>query len=224
MRGSIGLMLLSLVGCAELDLREFSDSFRRKPDLSPSREPALGAAARVDQIGRTIMAANPFTGGDITFQTVGADESAIFHRDAYGLFITDTLVNQCKSDEDLAAILCSELGVMIAERRNANRMGLADSFPDVPGGAASSELGGIPADQVRLAELAMAESKMVKPRAGSDKPAVTNPEIIAKELFHTAGYEPNNYSRVEPLLKQTTRDSDTVRQLTKPSGPPRWTK
>jgi hypothetical protein len=190
----------------------------------PAREPSLAAAARVDQIGRQLAAANTFTAGDIGFQTVGADDPAVFHRDAHCVFITDSLVNRCKTDGELAAVLCTEIGRMVAEKRNAARMGVPEPIPDLPSVSNSSEAGGIPADQVRLAELGMLEKKFHRTTTGRPSADLTDPRKLAADLLKTAGYDEAELDRAEPLLKAVSADSPVVRQLAGPAAAPRWSR
>lgn len=213
------LMPLLLTGCADGEIGQF---LARKPDTPPGREAPLAAAARVDQVGRQIIAANPFAGADVSFQCVGAKEAAVFHRDAFSLFITDTLVAKCQTDGELAAVLCTELGTMAAERRNATRMTGGELNPYVPGGSSSGEAGGIPADQVRLAELGMWEQKRSRIAASVEKPS--DPQKLASEFLTSAGYKSADMDRATEILKDAVKDGPTVRQIAGPSSAPQWSR
>jgi len=222
-----GLILPALLtGCCldpgfERSVQRF---FNGGDDLPPAREPSLAAAARVDQVGRQVLAANPFAGADVSFQTVGSDELAIFHRDAHGVFITDTLVNRCKTDGELAAVLCSELGVLIAERRNAARMGVTDTVMEVPPVNNSMEAGGISADQVRLAELGMMERKYPKKATDRMNDSYADPRKLTVDLLKTAGYDEKELDRASPIIQAANRDSTVARQLAGPGTPPVWSR
>lgn len=210
-------------GCLDPDIdrsirRVFSPS-----DVPPGREAPLAAAARVDQIGRQVLAANPFAASDVSFQAVGADDPAIFHRDPHSVFITDKLVDLCKTDAELAAVLCSELGKMVAERRNAARMGLPEPIYDVPTAPNSMEANGIAADQLRLAELGMFERKFPKKNVEKIRDEVTDPRKIAVDLYKTAGYDEKDYGRADPILQAVKNDSPIVRQLSGAGQGPKWT-
>ena len=65
-------------------------------------------AERVEQLGRTIIARNTFTGIDPLFHTIGVKESVLFHRGTEELFISEGIVEKCKNDSELAAVLCAE--------------------------------------------------------------------------------------------------------------------
>src|SRR5260370_28466581 len=74
------------------------------------------SAARVDLLGRRILAANPQIGMKPQFLVIGSPEPEIFHKKTGELFITEGLVKQCKTEGELAALLSHELGKMVSER------------------------------------------------------------------------------------------------------------
>ncbi len=91
----------------------------------------LAVGERIDTLGRRIIAQNTFTGIEPTFCNIGLTESVLFHRGTDELFISDGLVAKCKTEPELAAVLCSELGQMMAEKRGARRAGAdRDTIPD----------------------------------------------------------------------------------------------
>jgi hypothetical protein len=208
------ILPLALAGCAETD-----QLLNRADKLTQGREANLAAAARVDQVGRQILAANPFT-GDVRFETVGAAEMAIFHRDRHAVIITDSLVEKCRTDGELAAVLCTELAVVVAEQRNSARMGVADPIPDMLPVPSAMEAGGITADQVRLAELAIHEQRRGK--AVKEKP--TDPKALAAEYLKSAGYEAVELKNVEPILAKAETDSPLIRQVSGAGILPNWSR
>ena len=222
MRGILLALSLGIVGCADTQFARTARSIVGKEITIPKgAEPNLGAASRVDQIGRQIAAANPFIGIEPTFQTIGSPESLLFHLDQHGMIISDSLVSSCKTDAQLAAVLCSELGKMVSEHRNAIRMGYPDPLPNisVPN---SSEMNGIPADQFRLAELAMLEKRFPKKEADRMRSLTIDPQKIATDLLKTTGFEESAMSSVEPLLKSANKDSAISRQLGGKGTKPTW--
>src|SRR5262245_4631437 len=80
-------------------------------------------ALHVSEIGQKVTAANPQIGRKVAFLTLGVSQPEIFHRvrgDNGEIYITEGLVNECKSDGELAAVLSQELGKMVSrseERR-----------------------------------------------------------------------------------------------------------
>src|SRR4051812_17171997 len=108
MRRALSAMLLILAaGCIEND-EPVSSFFRpAAPANLPPLDPAsTEAAARVDAIGRRILAANPEVGARPLFRTVGSPQPEVFHRGTTDVFVTEGLVKQCPTDGQLAAILC----------------------------------------------------------------------------------------------------------------------
>src|SRR5262249_57902882 len=72
------------------------------------------AAARVDQVGRKILEANPQAGVKPVFRTIGAPQLEVFHRGTLEVIVTEGLVQQCPDEGRLAAVLCHELGRMVS--------------------------------------------------------------------------------------------------------------
>src|SRR5713101_6941225 len=101
-----------------------STSLNPRTALSPtgpvtraSNRPAPAeSAARVDLLGRNILAANPQIGMKPQFMVIGSPQPEIFHKKTGELFITEGLVKQCKTEGELAALLSHELGKMVSER------------------------------------------------------------------------------------------------------------
>jgi hypothetical protein len=192
-------------------------------ELPKGAEPSARAAERVDQVGRTIMAANVFSGIDPSFQTIGSKERILLHRGQESIFISDSLVEECNTDAELAALLCSELGKMLAEKRNAVRMGYRDPLMDITI-TNSGESGGITADQFRLAELAMHEQQMPKRAVDRARAEITDPRRLAIEMLKTGGYDEKQYADAEQMLKGVNTNREMVRQLSGTSLMPSWTR
>jgi predicted Zn-dependent protease len=177
---------------------------------------------RVDTLGRRIVAQNTFIGIEPLFTAVGVPESVLFHRGPDQLFISEGLVNQCKSDAELAAVLCSELGQMVAEKKAVRRVGAErDSFPEIaiPGGSQVMTGGGTPIDAGRQAELAY-QQRQPKPQP------TTDPVDAAKQarlLLSTAGFDPATLDQVQPLLKQSERGAALRKQMSGSAPAPTWT-
>lgn len=85
----------------------------RKNLLSPDAE----LAGRALFVGRELVALNKNSGLDpnTTFITYPAPNIEIFHPDRSRVFVTEGLVRRC-NQEQLTAVLASELGKMAAER------------------------------------------------------------------------------------------------------------
>lgn len=95
------------------------------------------ACARVDEVSKFILKQNPFPGIEPVVQTFGVKDPILFHRGTGELFLSEGLVERCKTDEELAAVLCSEMGQMKAEKLAAKRVGL-DPEGDPPQSASDA--------------------------------------------------------------------------------------
>jgi hypothetical protein len=194
----------------------------KTPSMSKYPQASLPVAERVDSTGRKIIAQNTFTGIEPMFWAVGIPESLLFHKGSDELYISEGLVKQCKTEGELAAVLCSELGQMIAEKKAARRVGAErDTFPEIglPGGGTAMAAGGTPDDAGRAAERAYQE-KQAKLRQGGP---VEDAGKLARDLMRGAGYDPAELDRVEPLLKQSDRGKLLQKQMTGSApAPPRW--
>lgn len=185
----------------------------KAPKFSPA---SVQTARRVDELGHRIIAQNTFTGLDPLFHCVHVPESVLFHRGSAELYVSDGLVAQCKNDAELAAVLCAELGHMMAEKGHARRLGRDEStIPDValPGGGTAGF------DGTRAAELA-AQQRTARPLPAEPADATK----VAKDLLHGAGFDPAELDRVEPLLKQTDRAGALRKQMAGSAPAPTWEK
>ena len=118
MRYALLLSVIALAGCIETDDPVLTYFRRPEPlDAMPQISPAsTDVAARVDAMGRRLLAANPQIGAKPMFHTIGAPHVEVFHRGTNEVFVTEGLVKQCCTDGQLAAVLSVELGKMIRER------------------------------------------------------------------------------------------------------------
>jgi hypothetical protein len=223
----LGLALCPVVaGCAT----EGQSSLRRALGWDEPKVPKLPRgldlpahlenSSRVEELGRKIIAQNTFTGIDPLFMCPGIPETALFHRGAEELVISEGLVKRCKTEAELAAVLCSELGQMVAEKRAARRVGAdRDTFPDtgLPGGVSTA--GGTADDPARAAELAFRERR--QPRTTTTVEPVDAAKL-ARDLMKGAGFDPAELDRVAPLLKQSDRGAALKKQLGGPAPAPKW--
>lgn len=184
---------------------------------------SLEVAERVELVGRKVVAGNTFMGIEPLFSTVGVKESVLFHRGTEQLFVSEGLVEKCKSDAELAAVLCAELGQMVAEKRAAKAVGRGDvdPIPDASHGGSNTFAGGGAAfDAGRQAELAYHDR--AHPRGGNS--AAADAKDAARDLLQGAGYNALELERVEPLLKQSKRGEDIRKQMGGSAPPPEWKK
>jgi hypothetical protein len=194
----------------------------KTPSMSKYPQASLPIAERVDSLGRKIIAQNTFTGIEPMFWAVGIPESLLFHKGTDELFISEGLVKQCTTDSELAAVLCSELGQMVAEKKSARRVGAErDTIPNsaLPSGTPISTGGGTPDDPGRAAELAYQEKRS---RANTAAGQGEDAGKIARDLLRGAGFDPAELDRVEPLLKQSERGKTLQKQMTGSAPAPLW--
>jgi hypothetical protein len=148
------------------------------------------AARRAVAVGQKVLAANPQLGTRTLIFTIGGPEPEIFHTGVGQIFITEGLVRQCKTDGQLAAVLCHQLGKMAADQEMVTR---ALKTPDhgAPDDGHGS-LGGT--DELRLNDLA--RDDQAKRRAGPPP----DPAALARQYLKKAGYSDADLDAVAPLL------------------------
>lgn len=215
-------LLACLAGCfgGEFDT---GMSFKNEPVAVPEQsEASVGVAVRVDQVGRQLLAQNPFLGIEPTFHTLGRAEPEVFHRDSHGVFVTEGLVQRCASDEELAAVLASELGKMSASRRIADRMRVSEPLAVIPDAAAVSP-GGIGSDQNHLGVQAVFDQQLSRPVRDTAAPR-DEPKQIAAAILKSAGHDPKCLEDVAPILDDAARHASAARQLGVRGDNPRWSR
>ena len=212
---ALGVACFGLTGCLHNGLWDGASSRSReiKSPLTPKQIVAQQATGeRVEALGRRVIVQNTFTGIEPVFHLIGVKEPMLFHRGTEELFISDGLVAKCKTDDALVAVLCTELGRMMGEKRAGVAVGRdadpltrgpdgkADAVEDVPGAQATGTGSG-----------ARVVGKM-------DTDAAT----LAQELMRGAGYDPAALEHVEALLKETARHAAIRKQLTVSAPAPEW--
>jgi hypothetical protein len=189
------------------------------PAHSRLPKPDLAIAERVETLGRKIIAQNTFTGIEPLFHTIGVQEPVLFHEGPERLMISEGLVKQCRTDGELAAVLCSELARMMADKQSARRVGAErDSFPEIGVPTSSGLAGGSPDDPARAAERAILERQRKKETSRES----LDPNRIATDLMRGAGYDLADLDRVAPLLRQSDRGQSIKKQLGGSAPAPRW--
>ncbi len=185
---------------------------------------SIEVAERVELLGKRLIAQNTFTGIDPLFSTIGVKETVLFHCGTEQLIISEGLVEKCQSDAELAAVLCSELGQMVAEKRTAKAVG-SDISPlsDPTSGGSPLFPGGTAYDAGQQANLAFHEKKYPRGANRTDPVDATN---TARELLKGAGYNPAELDRVEPLLKQKQSERGELlrKRMAGSAPPPEWKK
>lgn len=180
---------------------------------------AQAVAARVDLLGRKLVADNPQMGLHPQFVTIGAPQAEVFHRGTSELDITEGLVKQCTTDGQLAAILCRELGKMVAERETLAapraRQAFLEPPPEVPVGNTHGSFSG---DDTMTA---LAEQAKFHPPAFREPPAPPpDPDVLARDFLTKAGFPASDLEAAAPLLKSASGNTAWEKQLA-PAGPVR---
>jgi len=180
----------------------------------------LAVAERVDNVGRKIVAQNIFIGIEPLFSTMKMKEDVLFHDGPEHLWISQGLVEKCATDAELTAVLCAELGKMIAEKRMAKAVGRnVEPIPDASFGG-NNLPGGNPFDAGRQVEVSLHEKQFPRTANNIDADA-TN---IARELLQGSGYSTGELDRVEGLLKQSKRGEQLEKQMAGSAPVSMWKK
>ncbi|MBY0526646.1 MAG: hypothetical protein K2R98_24835 [Gemmataceae bacterium] len=185
---------------------------------------ATQVAARVDTVGRNIIAANPQTGIRPLFMTIGSPQPEVFHRGTSEIGITEGLVKQCTTDAQLAAVLSYELGKMISEREALaaprTRAMLQEPPQNVPVGNDSGGFYGSSADLTRLAE----QAKFRPPASREAPPPPPDPKALARDYLTKAGFAPTELDLAEPILKAANANTAIEKQMTAQQPVRTWIK
>lgn len=225
-------ILLGLAGCLGQNeatpVVPESPFGKAQPMLAPAVQRAAHApasvesAARVDRLGRQILAANPQVGIKPLFVTIGAPQVEVFHRGTAELTVTEGLVRQCGTEGQLAAILSLELGKMVAEREalsppQARRQDRPPP-PDLRIGSSDGFSGA--ADMTHLAE----QSKYDPPRRRDSSPTTPpDPQQLAKIYLTKSGFAVTELDQAAPILGMAQSNSTFEKQLTHPEPARPWT-
>jgi hypothetical protein len=210
-----GLLLLG--GCFGEDTRSllvapspFGPQARPATPIRTAHSPAREEVAkRVALVGRKVLEANPQIAVRPVFLTLGTPQLDVFH-ESYGdslehtqITISEGLVNQCRGDGQLAAILALELGKLVSEREAMvpPKARLADHRPppDVPVGNEGHSAFG-PSDGTRYVELAKLDKQRVRPHTPALPPPA--PDVLARGYLTRAGFAGADLDDVQPLLRK----------------------
>jgi len=187
---------------------------RQRTSMSPATEEA---SLRVHNVGQKVIAANPQLKLKPIFSTVGASASGspteeIFHSGDRQIVITETLVGKCRTDGELAALLCVELAEMALDRES--KLGPAGDLdaeppPDVRIGGDAGGSFGAP-DGTRMVELARFERS--HRRSLQMRP---DPKNLARVYLTQAGFAADDVDAVAPLLKRAEANVTLEKQMAK---------
>jgi len=184
----------------------------------------VAACTWTDSVGRRILAANPELPMQIAFRAAGYPQPEIFHQGTTSIVVTQPLVDMCKSDAELAAVLCVELGRMVAEREALAPLEARKSVPKPPidGVSIRTTSGVANPDELQLRELAQYEASQRRQSAPGRLP---DPMDLARRFLRRTGYSDDDIERVKPILRAAAAGGDLERQMssttkTTPFSPP----
>ena len=206
-----GACLGGFTGCLH-DLR-FWDTKPKAPEVSLA---SIEVARRVDELVKRIVDQNTFTGIEPIVRVLGVPESVLFHRGTAEVFISEGLVKKCKTEPELAAVLCSELGKMMAQKKAGITVGRdRDSIPEIALPGIGSD-----ASRVREAELALQQKRIDEKRAQEQ----SEESQLAKQLLKGAGFNPAELDSVQGMLRQSDRGEAIKKQMAGTAPAPTWNK
>ena len=169
---------------------------------------SLEVAKRVETTGQKLLAANAHVNVRPGFRTIGAPHLEIFHVTTDEINITEGLVNQCRTDAELAGVLAYELGKIVAEREavtwSGGRVPDREPPPQVRIGNDYNSIGESP-DLTRLAELSRYEKVHGPPNGQAAQPP--DPSALAKSFLVRAGFSEHDLTQVLPILKSAGASS-----------------
>ncbi len=222
------LAVVGLGGCTQLEgLRPDSDlaqvptspfaptavhtAKRSRLNFTPA---AQDVAWQVDAVGRKLLSSNPQAGLQPLFATIGgAAEPEIFHSDLSMVYVTETLARQCHGEAELAAVLASELGKMIAQREAATARSARVAEPALPIGLPVGGQGNpLAADPTYFVEIAKYDREHPKAARAKALPP-PDPRRVARTLLEKAGYAPADLDTVAPVLAAAERHCTLERQF-----------
>jgi hypothetical protein len=227
------LPLLALGGCLPLQLIDPASEptevaqVPASPFAAPGAAPPVTRAAyhpgsadvamQVDAVGRKVVAANPQLGVKPLFALIGAPQPEVFHQGTQLVYVTEGLVKLCKTEGQLAAVLCVALGRMVSEREAlaGPQMRQPDQRPpqDVPIGNAGQFTA---PDQVHLAELARSD----RDRRPARRSLPPDPKALAKIYLKNAKYPESELEAAAGALRAAGANFALEKQLTQAAAAP----
>lgn len=172
-------------------------------------------ASRVDQVGRQLVGTNPFLGFEPTFHTLGQSTPEICHPDSGGVFVTAGLVDRCKTDAELAAVLATELAIIRAERRLTERPRKLEPLAALPDGGTGT-------DPTQLGTQALLDQKLDRRTVPPNSTKPEDRRAVASDILKNAGYDPKVLDDVEPILVEAATHHTAATTFGGRGGKPRW--
>lgn len=168
-------------------------------------EPLTTQAARVHEVARRLKDRNPQIASlRSAFVVPRSPRPELSHREDGCISISEGLVDQCRTDGELAALLSLELAeILLAREARRNPLNLPldrEPPPQVPIGRDGGSFGD--ADQIHKAEVAKLGYDRRKPPLPSSS---LDPQVLARQVLTNAGYAESNLAVAAPLRHAAAR-------------------
>jgi hypothetical protein len=227
------LPLLLACGCVPLQVfqRDETAMVQSSHFTTPAQLPGATTSAKlapaspeasltVERVGQKLLAGNKQLGIKPAFKTIGGPDPEIGHMDTSVVYITESLVRQCKSENQLAAVLSLEIGKMISEREtliNPEYRNPPKRLPiEVPMGNAGQFSG---MTQLHDSELAKLDADR---RFPPKRVVAPDPQVLAHKYLEAAGFDSKELDPT-PTVPQAAEKNYTVEQpVTRANAVPIW--
>jgi hypothetical protein len=216
-------LLVAVGGCTEQEKtslvppRGITSPVQQTAAKMPHAPATEAAALRVAAVGHKVLEANPSLGVRPQFVCIGTRDPVLFHhlqRDSCEVYISEGLLLQCRDDAELTAVLCSELGRVVAEKASLVNTTLTRTErrppPAFPVGRDETGPFGAP-DGTHLYELAKIDQEREQAALPKAPPA---PGALARTFLEHAGYPAAELQAVEPLLRAAEQNTAFDRVVT----------
>lgn len=206
--GLLACLALSFAGCVGDESMAIRNPFRKERQFDPANAPQATTriATRVVTVGNEVVAASGVDFKPVFF-TSGTQESQIFHVPKSGMIVlSEGLVQKCATDDELAAVICYELGKMAAEKSERGPSSGA-SLPPAPPPASDVVGNGRSPDQTRQAEEALFSRRNGSATRGAREPR-PDPRTMGLNFFVKAGHNADDFARVEPVFKEAEENGE----------------
>lgn len=210
----VGGLLFAVLGCqAHQTSRPIAPTDVMRVQVDPKLLQAnLEACTRVFTVGQKILAANPELPQRLLFRAVGHPQPEIFHQGNSSVVVTQKLVEMCATEGELAAVLCVELGRMVAEREALAPLEARRPIPRSPIDHVDfrATAGVANPDELRLREQAHYEAEQ---RKQAREIVLPDPMELARKYLLKAGYSVEEIDRVKPILRSAAENSTLEQQM-----------
>jgi hypothetical protein len=180
---------------------EAPPSAKTKASYTPA---SAELSERVDTVGKKVLKANPQIGLQPLFATIYSESAEIFHVENRVIYVTKGVVDKCKTEPELAAVLAIELGKMVSEReaRTSAEIRNPEQRPpiQVPMG---NGVQGSGSDFTTVAELGKFE--MNNPKS-SHIPVRLDPNKLAGGYLEKAGFQVTDLDSVRLVLQEADKN------------------